>query len=57
MLPRGLCDDVQQVIAKFLWGTKEDKHRIHWQKWEKLSHAKNRGGMGLENLLASTKPW
>lgn len=47
-LPKSLCDDIQQAIAKFWWGLKEDKHCIHWKKkWSKLSYAKNRGGLGF----------
>ncbi|KAH9660157.1 reverse transcriptase domain-containing protein [Citrus sinensis] len=44
-LPIGLCEDIQIAVAKFWWGSKEDKHKIHWAKWEKLSHAKCRGAM------------
>ena len=51
-LPRGLWDDIQWAIVKFWWGTKEDKQGIHWLKWEKLSHAKNRGGMGFRDFTS-----
>lgn len=29
-LPRGLCEDIQRAIARFWWGSKEDKHGIYW---------------------------
>lgn len=28
-LPIGVCEDIQRAIAKFWWGTKEEKHGIH----------------------------
>ena len=49
-IPRGLCDDIQRAITTFWWGAKEDKQGIHWLKWEKLSHAKSRGGMGFRDF-------
>ncbi|KAH9781766.1 putative reverse transcriptase/RNA-dependent DNA polymerase [Citrus sinensis] len=49
-LPRGFCDDIQRAIAKFWWGSKGDKRGIHWRKWEKLSQAKIRGGLGFREF-------
>ena len=34
------------------WGSKEDKHRIHWARWEWLSHAKIKGGMGFRDFTS-----
>lgn len=31
-IPLGLCEDIQNVIARFLWGSKEEKRGIHWAK-------------------------
>ena len=28
-LPKGLCEDIQRVIAKFWWGSNQDKQAIH----------------------------
>ena len=41
-IPQGLCDDIQKVIAKFWWGSKNDRKGIHWVRWERLSKAKCR---------------
>lgn len=49
-IPKGLCDDIQRAIARFWWGSKEDKRGIHWARWDKLSHAKSRGGMGVRDF-------
>ncbi|KAL9413535.1 hypothetical protein AB3S75_042092 [Citrus x aurantiifolia] len=49
-IPAGLCDDIQRTVARFWWGSKEDKLGIHWTRWEKLSVAKSRGGLGFRDF-------
>ncbi|KAH9750466.1 reverse transcriptase domain-containing protein [Citrus sinensis] len=49
-LPIGLCSDIQKAIAEFWWGSKKEKRRIHWAKWDRLCKAKGRGGMGFRDL-------
>ena len=49
-IPLGLCNDIQRAMARFWWGSKEDKKGIHWGKWEKLSYAKIRGGLGFRDV-------
>ncbi|KAH9723191.1 reverse transcriptase domain-containing protein [Citrus sinensis] len=43
----GICNE---SIVKFWWGSKGDKRGIHWRKWEKLSQAKIRGGLGFREF-------
>ena len=49
-LPIGLCIDIQNTIAEFWWGSKKEKIRIHWAKWDRLCKAKRMGGMGFRDL-------
>ncbi|KAH9725912.1 putative reverse transcriptase/RNA-dependent DNA polymerase [Citrus sinensis] len=49
-LPIGLCDDIQMAMAKFWWRSKEDKCGIHWARWEKMSQAKSKGGLGFREM-------
>lgn len=49
-IPVGTCDDIQRAVARYWWGSKEDKRSIHWASWYKLSQAKSRGGMGLRDF-------
>ncbi|KAH9696063.1 putative reverse transcriptase/RNA-dependent DNA polymerase [Citrus sinensis] len=51
-LPKGLCDDIQKSIAKFWWGSREDRYGIHWSRWDKMSQAKSRGGLGFRDLTS-----
>ncbi|KAH9667964.1 reverse transcriptase domain-containing protein [Citrus sinensis] len=49
-LPIRLCMDIQKAMAEFWWRSKEDKCRIHWARWEKISHAKSRGGLSFKEM-------
>ena len=49
-LPLTLCEGIQKTIAKFWWGTNKEKHGIHWARWERMSHAKLRGGLGFRDI-------
>ena len=49
-LPLGLCNDMQGAIAQFWWGSTKEKRSIHWSRWENLSQAKIRGGLGFKDL-------
>ncbi|KAH9764612.1 putative reverse transcriptase/RNA-dependent DNA polymerase [Citrus sinensis] len=51
-LPLSTCNDIQQVIAKFWWSSNKEKKGIHWARWEKLSQAKQRGGLGFRDFAS-----
>lgn len=46
----GVCDDMQRTIVKFWWGSTKEKRNIHWSRWELMSQAKIRGGLGFKDL-------
>jgi hypothetical protein len=37
-LPMALCDDLNQMIRNYWWGTKEGKRKTHWRSWDTLTH-------------------
>lgn len=49
-LPKQLCNDIHQCMARFWWGTKDREKKIHWMSWEKLCVPKSEGDMGFRNL-------
>ncbi|KAH9672717.1 putative reverse transcriptase/RNA-dependent DNA polymerase [Citrus sinensis] len=49
-IPSTLCEDIQKAMAKFWWGNKKEKNGIHWARWERMSHAKHRGGLGFRDI-------
>ena len=51
-LPIKLCEELNSMCAKFWWGQVGDERKIHWRSWNKLTDAKNKGGMGFRDLRA-----
>lgn len=49
-LPLGICDDIQKVISRFWWSSNTEKRGIHWARWESLSQAKQKGGLGFRDF-------
>lgn len=52
-LPEGCCKDIESMLAKFWWGSKEGERKIHWMSWERMSKSKNSGGMGFRGISLS----
>ncbi|KAL9462337.1 hypothetical protein AB3S75_000361 [Citrus x aurantiifolia] len=51
-IPMGICDDIQRIVANFWWGSSRERRSIHWSKWEKMSQAKCKGGMGFRDFAS-----
>ena len=51
-IPSGLFDNIQRAVARFWWGSKEDRRGIHWTRWKKLSFAKSIEGLGFRYLTS-----
>lgn len=49
-LPKGLCDDINRMCARFWWGAVGDRRKIYWASWKKLCVSKDRGGIGFRDL-------
>ncbi|KAF5454504.1 hypothetical protein F2P56_024162 [Juglans regia] len=49
-LPSSLCNELEQMMAKFWWGQKNEEKKIHWISWKKMSETKEEGGMGFKDL-------
>ncbi|XP_062014693.1 uncharacterized protein LOC133731307 [Rosa rugosa] len=52
LLPKSLCDDLQQLCAQFFWGSTDEKRKIHWRSWERMCIPKEHGGLGFKHLYA-----
>ncbi|XP_061993936.1 uncharacterized protein LOC133711869 [Rosa rugosa] len=52
MLPKSLCDDLQQLCADFFWGSTDQKKKIHWRSWERMCLPKEEGGISFKHLHA-----
>jgi hypothetical protein len=46
----GLCDELSQIIRNLWWSDEEDRKRVHWMSWDKMTEPKRKGGMGFREL-------
>ncbi|XP_042958008.1 uncharacterized protein LOC122293496 [Carya illinoinensis] len=49
-LPRSLCSNLEEMMARFWWGQKSDERKICWLSWKKMCDSKLSGGLGFKNL-------
>ncbi|KAH0972719.1 hypothetical protein GBA52_024875 [Prunus armeniaca] len=49
-IPKGLCKELNGIMARFWWAKTKDKMGIHWVKWEMLCKSKFAGGLGFRDL-------
>lgn len=52
LFPKQFCEDLNQMCAKFWWGSKVENKKIHWMSWLRLCQPKEAGGMGFQDLHA-----
>ncbi|KAJ8774442.1 hypothetical protein K2173_016888 [Erythroxylum novogranatense] len=51
LLPKGICEDLHQMMARFWWGTTDNGGRkIHWLSWARLARHKHFGGLSFKNI-------
>ena len=46
-LPLGLCDDLNEMIRNYWWGSYQGKRKAQGKSWEKKIKPKGLGGMGF----------
>lgn len=48
--PEGICKDIETMLAKFWWGSKEGERKVYWMRWENMACAEGVGGMGFRGI-------
>ncbi len=49
-LPMSVCDDLNQMVHNFWWGSSKGRRKTHWQAWPKILAPKNEGRHWLPRL-------
>ncbi|KAH1098313.1 hypothetical protein J1N35_015234 [Gossypium stocksii] len=50
LLPKTLCVEIENIIAKFWWQRGHGKSGIHWCMWRNLCFLKENGGLKFQNI-------
>lgn len=51
LLPKTLCQEIEQVMNNFWWKSGSDQGKgINWLSWGSMSMSKHRGGLGFRSL-------
>ncbi|XP_058732756.1 uncharacterized protein LOC131604327 [Vicia villosa] len=49
-LPESCCREIEALLCKFWWGSKDGERKIHWVSWQNMAKAKCNGGMGFRGI-------
>ena len=49
-LPVKVFDQIGKITRDFLWGSTEEKRRLHLVRWDTMTLPKELGGLGLHNM-------
>ena len=46
-LPANVCEPINKINRKFLWGDNREQRKIHLVKWDEVCKSKREGGLGI----------
>lgn len=49
-IPKNICKEICNAIARFWWGGTQEKKKLHWKAWWKMCIPKKEGRMGFRDL-------
>lgn len=44
-LRRKLCNDIEAMLSKLWWCSKQDEKGVHWKRWDRMGDSKHKAGM------------
>lgn len=50
MVPKGLCEEIEHIVWKFVWGSSRGSAKITLVSWDSVCQLKTHGGLGLRYL-------
>lgn len=48
LLPQAICDQIEAICRRFIWGSTREHKKIHLVGWEKVKKAKQHGGLTIQ---------
>lgn len=55
LLPPKLIHKLDRLQQNFLWGSTDQKCKIHLINWDKITSPKSEGGLGIQKLIPKNK--
>ncbi|CAK8537008.1 unnamed protein product [Lathyrus sativus] len=49
-MPSAVSKEVNKILSDFLWGSVEERRKIHWVSWKKVCLPIDKGGLGMKYL-------
>ena len=49
-LPQTLCAQIQSLLTRFWWDSTQDKRKMSWISWKKMTKPKKLGGLGFKDI-------
>ena len=49
-LPKGICDDINTLLARYWWKNGSEQRSMHWLAWKRLALPKKEGGLGFKDI-------
>ncbi|KAL6543520.1 hypothetical protein OROHE_010142 [Orobanche hederae] len=53
--PDNVITFIERLFNKFLWGSNDNKRKLHWASWNRLSYPPEEGGLGCRDLHDITR--
>ena len=52
-IPRGVCDEIDKKVRRFVWGGNAESNRVHLLSWDTLQRPRKEGGIELRSARQS----
>ncbi|XP_019090988.1 PREDICTED: uncharacterized protein LOC109128644 [Camelina sativa] len=49
-LPKGICEDIERIIAHYWWNSQHQGFATHWVAWDRMKYSKREGGLGFRDI-------
>ena len=52
-LPASICDEIDKLYRRFIWGNSRKKEKILLVNWHSVQHPKESGGLGIRSAKST----
>ena len=52
VIPVNVCEKLDKINRDFLWGSTDERRKMHMVSWSKIVRSKEEGGLGIQEARA-----